>query len=274
MAETVVVPGGLFSISIPEGDRSTPDEEINFMNMALARGFLLTWDYGERIHRQTAVLEQDLAELTRMKAALDEAMDWQATDFTAGTPDENQQAKSDLLLILWQFGIGNNRTQAMLNDGTSVPNALIPGAPMTFYDWPPRTVSNTGAAIGTWDTVQAGPLTGYPMATNGWGNLYTTSDGVTFYLRTVAGGAQVAERLDPQDIARLYVDDGITFPNTELQELRRSLELAIESRTQIGQNKQAFLQDLVGNMQKWLTFTTSLLDRRKRDAEGIVANFR
>src|SRR5690606_3225764 len=240
MAETVVVPGGLFSISIPQGDRSTPDEDINFMNMALARGFLLTWDYGERIHRQTAVLEQDLVELTRMQADLDVAMGWRATDFTAATPAENQQAKSDLLLILWQNGVGNNRTHAMLNDGTSIDRASIAGAPSPGYHWPPMTVGNNGEAIGSWEAVQAGSLANYPMAANGRGNLYTTSDGVTFFLRSVGPGAQVAERLDPQDITRLHVDDNITFPDTELQELRRSLELAIESRTQIGQNKQAF----------------------------------
>lgn len=262
MAETVIVPGGLFDIAIPHGERTTPDEAINHLNMALARGFLLTWDYGERIHRQTGEVEKDLVALAEMKTLLGEAVNWTAADFTTDAEI------SALLIEIWENDIPNEKVALALQATT-----------LAYFDvnnnaqWPPSRTDSTGAPIGAWPNV--GPVTNYPASVpfGAPDQLFVSSDGVIFRMAPGVGSSSVFEVIDRSNL-------DLQFPNTlvisdlDLNEMRRNLELKIESMTQLGQNKQAFLQDLVGNLQKWLTFVTSLLDKKKRDYEGIVANFK
>lgn len=258
MALDVVVPGGLFDVVIRKAEAETTDaatgDKANVLNMALARGFLLMWDYGERINQQSALIETDLTKLADMQAFLKEAMTWTPADFTSGTPEENQVAKAQLLMGLWAFNALNPEQLALM--GNEVSLASIAG--VLSSDWPPFELSATYAEI------QADPTL---MSISR--ELYRSSDGVVCY--RLPNGPAVS--VDWRDV-HLAVPESVTFAATELSALRRNIELSIESHTQVAQNKQAFLQDLVANLQKWFTFTTSVLDKRKRDADGIVANFR
>ena len=129
--------------------------------------------------------------------------------------------------------------------------------------WPARTVV-AGAPVGNWNEVQNQP------GAFALGAAYLSADGVYFYRDGPAGPLR---QIDPAAIDLVF-PAGIDVTEADITQVRRELEIKIESMTQINQDKQAFLQDLVASLQKWFTFVNSVCDRRKRDADSIVGNFR
>jgi hypothetical protein len=268
MAETVTIGGGAFDLVIPKANPEASDavtgDKANVTNMMLARGFLLVWDYGERILSQTAVVETDLAELDAMRAYLAQAVDWKPETFKAQSTDATEVARaaaerSTLLVTLKQYGVVDQRLDGLIDAST--------GFTMTsglFFSGGPSTADDAGTPItDTWATLNPA---NYTLISS---TVYQTSDGVLF---TVSGG--VPRVLDWSQVASVQTPDDMSFSQQDLEAFRRGLELAIERKTQFAQNKQAFLQDLTGNLEKWHTLVSALLDRRKRDADAIVGNYK
>ena len=129
--------------------------------------------------------------------------------------------------------------------------------------WPARTTV-AGAAVGNWNEVQNNP------GAFALGAAYLSADGVYFYRDGPFGALQ---QIDPAAIDLVF-PAGMVVNEADITTTRRELEVNIESMTQVNQDKQAFLQDLVASLQKWFTFVNSVCDRRKRDADSIVGNFR
>ena len=59
-----------------------------------------------------------------------------------------------------------------------------------------------------------------------------------------------------------------------LAQVRRKVEIDVKSMSETNPYKKAFLQGPVSSVQRGSAFTCSACDRRKRDADGIDANFR
>jgi hypothetical protein len=268
MAEDVLVSGGLFSINIRDAVSESTDavtgDKVNITNMALANGLMLMWDYGERINGQSSLIAQDLEAIGRRRQVLTDMLDWTPASFQLPASQQQEGA----LNLLFDWGVGKAITD-------KVPTVVVRGVADSPLNWPAQTTmpGRRDLPIGNWDEVRndVGDFFG--------GRVFQSADGV--YFRVDDGnpsGSQprTLREIDPDDLILVILPrpPEMVVTEADIAQVRRELEINIESMTQVNQDKQAFLQDLVASLQKWFTFVNSVCDRRKRDADSIVGNFR
>lgn len=264
MSDDVTVKGGLYDITfrnaLAGADDAVTGDKPNIMNMALARGCWFQYEYTVQINLQTDQVTDDLEELGQMQALYADMANW--------TPQElrNPQEESGGLNQLFQWNAGS----VLTNQASS---ATVTGATGTFQ-WPPLTSlhitspnSSITTPIGKWADISQTPALSdpslYPTDT-----IYQTTDGIYFR----SDGTQLIQ------IARTDIELNFTLPplvasQADIANAARELQAAIESKTQLNQEKQAQLQDLTAALQRWFTFTTNVNERKKRDADSIVGNF-
>src|SRR5690606_9581256 len=122
------------------------------------------------------------------------------------------------------------------------------------YIWPPEKTDRQGDALGAWPT----PVTGDPFALLDAFHIYVSSDDVLFRFDGSTQPPRFVE-IDLADLSLEFRRRAFTPTQNDIHEVRRSMESVIEGKAQLSQNKQIFLQDLVSQLQKWLTFVTSIL---------------
>lgn len=256
MADDVVVPGGLYPITfrnaLAGADDAVTGDKTNLMNMALARGCWFQWEYSVQIDFQTDEVVDDLEELGDMRVLYDEVSNW--TPLSLQNPATVSSQLNDLL----RWGAG-----AALTDQAS--SATLTGVAGNFA-WPPETSLQVFAGgpvfqIPSWREVQADPGM-YPS-----GYIMKSTDGVYFRRE----GADVVQ-IEPGSIQLTFTGPIVASSDT-IAQARRELEASIESKTQRNQEKQVRLQDLAAALQRWITFTTNLNERKKRDADTLAGNF-
>jgi hypothetical protein len=267
VAEDVLVSGGLFDITIrnavSEASDAVTGDKVNITNMALANGLMLMWDYGERVNGQSDMIAQDLAKIGQRRDVLQDMLDWTSASFKLPAALQQQGA----LNLLFDFGVGKTITD-------KVPTMAVRGVADSPLSWPAQTTmpGQPDVPIGNWADVkdELGNFFG--------GRVFRTTDGVYFYVDSGnPSGSQprTLSEIDPADMTLVILPrpPEMTVTEADIAQVRRELEINIESMTQVNQDKQAFLQDLVASLQKWFTFVNSVCDRRKRDADTLVANF-
>jgi hypothetical protein len=216
---------------------------LHVMNQFIATGAKLTWIYGERLKTLSREIEADTDAIDVVNALVKELDTWTSANWSARYltyAPELQKQGIDLSAI--SGAIIRTPTDVFLNTTGK------------WTNYPPRPSGKNFSVMG--------PVS--PAYDQGTG-LYLSNDNKLFYYETNFNSGQDVASID----VRLFREP----TSAELDAWKEKLKKTANDLTQTSQPKQAFMQDLMGNLNKYFGWTTSLVERLERDRDSIVARF-
>lgn len=244
--------------------------DLDEYNGAIALGAQVGIWYGDRIKALSADVLPDTEKIRELQAAMAAMQGATSANWPAGI-EQSMVTAIDAALAL---GKDTNTFY-----GTT---GYILYRNWTFVDTPPEYASYyTGYRY-------EGPIidTGKPFPTNSTtdpadglieGRIYRASDGRTYiYLPwdpSDSGYNPEPITTNSYEVTNLTLSIGSVPPDDVITLWQRALQDGAEKLTQITQGKQAFLQELIASMSKYLNFATNVMQRYERNKLDIVGRF-
>lgn len=219
------------------------DPNVNRYYQAAAISMELSGQFGARIKVQALDVAKDTATLEQLNQAL--AGNWIPAEW-ATVSMADQKARSDTLELV---AAGNPKSIiALTKDAAKI--ALEPPV-YTNYPAYPEYSSRPG-----WN----GP------------GLYQDSAYGNFSVVTFDEYGYI-DAITPVEANQIQLFQSTAPSQDQLDAWMPELETAAQKLTQTSQGKQAFLQDLIASMNKFLDLATNLFQRHERNVQDIVGRF-
>jgi hypothetical protein len=230
--------------------------KTNTWNGALAIGAGLTSWSGQRVDNLSIDVEKDATTLAFINT-LRQSTSWSDTA-PAAVNTSNQAELAYAFRALARTGLYSGPYDfAMVQFKGATRSAPI------WLDAPLNDVRDYG---GEWPAGQNSISGPFPGSSPWIKRLYKTTDGVTFIVDPADGkGYKVMDRQDAQLVPGPS--------QVQFDAWKAAAPEAARKLTESSQTKQAFLQDLITDLNKFFNWTTNIMQRMERDKDAIVARF-
>jgi hypothetical protein len=232
--------------------------KTNTWNGALAIGAGLTSWSGQRVDNLSIDVEKDATTLAFLNT-MRQSNSWSNSAAPPAAVNFNNQAElAHGFRALARTGLYSGPYDyAMVQFHSPSNGGLI------WLDAPLNDVRNYPGAWPAGQNSISGPFPG----SSPWNKrLYTTTDGVKFIVDPADGkGYKIVDRQDAQLLPGPS--------QAQFDAWKAAAPEAARKLTESSQTKQAFLQDLITDLNKFFNWTTNIMQRMERDKDAIVARF-
>lgn len=208
----------------------------NVHNLAIGKAATFVSDYGTRIRGMLTEIEDSTDRVESLRSDLATMRGWTAANWSVDVAAARTQ---DLIGIMGRQG----GSAAPWYDGISTIHGYSYANPISTFN------------------TMAEALKAVPVAVPGEQPNIFIVDGA-HYLRKSDGEVL---SLPPHAIQPAVVKP----TDKDVSEMRDVVQKALDSVTQVAQSKQAYLQDLVTSLNRFLAFATNIQERRERDLQDM-----
>ncbi|RYX93957.1 MAG: hypothetical protein EOO28_16360 [Comamonadaceae bacterium] len=240
MAEIIVKIGADGTWAVPGTDQDLSSTNVNQYYQAMAISMNLAAGFGERIRAQADSVAADTTMLQQMNTAL--STGWQPSDWDALSITE-KKARSDAMALVDPGSIYGDTVQINLQPPATSPVFVSPNFP-------------------TEDSLP-------PIGQGSSPFFYFAGFGETYLFYDAPDGSRTI--IDPSQISEPF--QAAAPDQGTIDGIAPRFKDAVQNLTQVSQGKQAFLQDLMASMSKFLDLATNLVQRDERNRQDIIGRF-